>query len=390
MVRVCAHICIFLCFFVIKDTFFVSSFCHFSRTKTTPLYHFQPINSRFTPVTAVFQTHRLSLIASGRTYLFLRAFSFMPVVGNLVVDQDKRASWFSHKAEIAKPYYYKVYLADHDVTTEIAPTERAAQFRFTFPESDSSYVLLDAFDKGSYVKVIPQERTIIGYCRNHRAGVPENFHNYFIAVFDKDFEEVSTWNGWKVQKGSTENKGKHVGAVVRFKTSRGEQVNVRVASSFISPEQAKLNLKRELGDDSFDKTRQKAKDIWNRQLGRIEVTGGTLAQYQNFYTAFYRSLLFPRMFHEIDKDGKIVHYSPYNGKVLPGYMYTDNGFWDTFRAAFPLNALMYPKQNAQMMEGLANTFKESGWLPNQIRTGALLVRMHRIRCQRNDNQAWPF
>ncbi|MCK5642469.1 MAG: GH92 family glycosyl hydrolase, partial [Gammaproteobacteria bacterium] len=297
------------------------------------------------------------------------AFSFMPVVGDLVVDQEKRASWFSHMAEIAKPYYYRVYLADHDVTTEITPTERAAQFRFTFPESDSSYVLLDAFDKGSYVKVIPEERTIIGYCRNYRGGVPENFHNYFIAVFDKDFEEVSTWNNWKVQKDKKENKGKHVGAVVRFKTSKGEQVHVKVASSFISPEQAKLNLKRELANDSFDKTCQKAKDIWNRQLGRIEVTGGTLAQYQNFYTAFYRSLLFPRMFHEIDKDGKVVHYSPYNGKVLPGYMYTDNGFWDTFRAAFPLNALMYPKQNAQMMEGLANTFKESGWLPEWASPG---------------------
>ncbi|MBM4104241.1 MAG: glycoside hydrolase family 92 protein [Planctomycetes bacterium] len=297
------------------------------------------------------------------------AFSFMPVVGKLEVDQEKRASWFSHKAEIAKPYYYRVYLADYDVTTEIAPTERASQFRFTFPESDSSYVLLDAFDNGSYVKVIVAERTIIGYCRNNSGGVPENFHNYFIAVFDKDFDEVSTWNDWKVQKGKTEDKGKHVGAVVRFKTGKGEQVHVKAASSFISHEQAKLNLQRELADDSFDQTCQKAKDVWNHQLKRIEVRGGTLAQYQNFYTAFYRTLLFPRMFHEIDKDGEVVHYSPYNGKVLPGYMYTDNGFWDTFRAAFPLNVLMYPKQNAQMMEGLVNTFKESGWLPEWASPG---------------------
>jgi predicted alpha-1,2-mannosidase len=297
------------------------------------------------------------------------AFSFMPVVGKLEVDQEKRASWFSHKAEIAKPYYYRVYLADYDVTTEIAPTERASQFRFTFPESDSSYVLLDAFDNGSYVKVIVAERTIIGYCRNNSGGVPENFHNYFIAVFDKDFDEVSTWNDWKVQKGKTEDKGKHVGAVVRFKTGKGEQVHVKAASSFISHEQAKLNLQRELADDSFDQTCQKAKEVWNHQLKRIEVRGGTLAQYQNFYTAFYRTLLFPRMFHEIDKDGEVVHYSPYNGKVLPGYMYTDNGFWDTFRAAFPLNVLMYPKQNAQMMEGLVNTFKESGWLPEWASPG---------------------
>lgn len=297
------------------------------------------------------------------------AFSLMPVVGELIVDQEKRASWFSHKAEIARPYYYCVYLADYDVTTEITPTQRAAQFRFTFPESDSSYVLLDAFDEGSYVKVIPKERTIIGFCRNNSGGVPDNFHNYFIAVFDKDFEEVATWNEWKAKKDQTEDKGNHVGAVVRFNTGKGEKIHVKVASSFISPEQAKLNLERELADDSFEQTCQKAKAVWNRELGRIAVGGGTLAQYQNFYTAFYRTLLFPRNLSEIDKDGKVVHYSPYNGKVLPGYMYTDNGFWDTFRAAFPLNTLMYPKQNAQMMEGLVNTFKESGWLPEWASPG---------------------
>lgn len=297
------------------------------------------------------------------------AFSFMPVVGKLVVDQEKRASWFSHKAEISKPYYYSVYLADYDVTTEITPTQRAAQFRFTFPESDNSYVLLDAFNKGSYVKIIPEQRTIIGYCRNNSGGVPENFHNYFVAVFDKDFEEVATWNDWKVNKGNAEDKGEHVGAVVRFKTHKDQQVNVKVASSFISHEQAKLNLVREVGDDDFDVTCKRAKAIWNRELGRIEVSGGTLAQYQNFYTAFYRALLFPRDFSEIDKEGKQVHYSPYNGKVLPGPMYTDNGFWDTFRAVFPFFTLMYPAQNARMMEGLANTFKESGWLPEWASPG---------------------
>ncbi len=297
------------------------------------------------------------------------AFSLFPVTGELKVDQEKRASWFSHMAEIAKPYYYRVYLADHDVTTEITPTQRAAQFRFTFPESDSSYVLLDAFDKGSYVKILPEERTIIGYCRNNSGGVPQNFHNYFIAVFDKDFEEVSTWNDWKVQKDQKEDKGNHVGAVVRFNTRKGEYVHVKVASSFISPEQAKLNLEREVSRDSFDQTCQKAKDIWNEKLGRIEVSGGTLEQYQTFYTALYRALLFPRDFSEIDKDGNVVHYSPYNGKVLPGHMYTDNGFWDTFRAAFPLNTLMFPNKNAEMMEGLANTFKESGWLPEWASPG---------------------
>ncbi|AQT69116.1 putative alpha-1,2-mannosidase [Anaerohalosphaera lusitana] len=296
-------------------------------------------------------------------------FAIMPVVGDLAVRTEERASWFSHKAETARPYYYSAYLADHDVTAELTPTHRAAQFRFTFPKSDKSYVLLDAFPQGSYVKIMPEKRTIIGFCRNNNGGVPDNFHNYFIAVFDKDFEDVATWSDWNVNKGSKEEKGNHVGAVVQFKTEKGEQVNVKIASSFISHEQAKLNMQREVGSDDFDTTREKAKAIWERDLGRIEVKGGTQAQYENFYTAFYRTLLFPRDFTEINVDGEQVHYSPYNGKILPGPMCTDNGFWDTFRAAFPLNALMFPSVNAEFMQGLANTYKESGWLPEWASPG---------------------
>ena len=190
-----------------------------------------------------------------------------------------------------------------------------------------------------------------------------------VSVFDKDFEDVSTWNDWKIQKASTEDKGNHVGAVIQFKTTKGEKVHMKVASSFISPEQAKLNLQREIGDETFDVTCQKAKAGWEHQLGRIEVKGGTVAQKQNFYTAFYRTLLFPRDFSEINKDGLQIHYSPYNGKILPGPMYTDNGFWDTFRSAFPLNTLLFPDKNAEMMQGLVNTLIESGWLPEWASPG---------------------
>ena len=114
-------------------------------------------------------------------------FAIMPVTGKVVFNQDKRASWFSHKAEVAKPNYYRVYPLDHDVVTEITPTERAAMFRFTFPESDNSYVIVDAFDRGSYVKIIPEENKIIGYTTRNSGGVPQNFRNYFVVVFDKPF-----------------------------------------------------------------------------------------------------------------------------------------------------------------------------------------------------------
>lgn len=296
-------------------------------------------------------------------------FAIMPVTGKLKFTQDDRASWYSHKAEIAKPYYYSVYLADADVTTEITPTERAAQFRFTFPRTDSAFVVVDAFDRGSYIKVIPAENKIIGYTTRNSGGVPENFKNYFVIYFEKPFTVAKTWKGNQLVKDTLEYQAGHVGAVVGFKTGKGEKVNLKVASSFISFEQAELNLQRELGKDGFDVTRQKAKDSWNKELGRIQPEGGSVDQMRTFYSCLYRVLLFPRKFYEFDAQNKVMHYSPYNGKVLPGYMFTDNGFWDTFRAVFPFFNMMYPELNSHIMEGLANTYKESGWLPEWASPG---------------------
>ncbi|WJS94076.1 GH92 family glycosyl hydrolase [Flavobacterium johnsoniae] len=288
-------------------------------------------------------------------------FSIMPVTGELKFKEEDRQSWFSHKAETVTPYYYSVYLADHNVTTEITPTERAARFRFTFPETDKSYVVIDAFDKGSYVKIIPYERKIIGYTTKNSGGVPENFKNYFVIIFDKDFQVNSTFSGDALEN-ALEMKADHAGAVIGFKTKAGEKVNAQVASSFISYEQAELNLK-EIGNNNFDQLKEKGKNIWNKELSRIKVDGGTSDQFGTFYSCLYRSLLFPRKFYEYDKNNKVVHYSPYNGKTLSGYMFADTGFWDTFRALYPFLNLMYPELNTQMQEGLSNAFNESGWLP---------------------------
>ena len=298
------------------------------------------------------------------------SFSLMAVTGELKFQEDERASWFSHKAEEARPYFYKTYLADYDVTAEVAPTERAAMFRFTFPENDDSYIVLDAFDKGSMVKIIPEERKIIGYCKNNNGGVPDNFHNYFVAVFDKDFKLNHTWDdNWKLIKDNTDSEGFHVGAIIGFETKLGEEINVKVASSFISLEQAELNLQQEIGKKSFNEVKSEAKSSWENEFQRLLVEDENLDNIRTFYSCLYRLLLFPRKFYEIDKSGQIVHYSPYNGKVLPGYMFTDNGFWDTFRAVFPFFNLMYPELNKQIMEGLANTYKESGWLPEWASPG---------------------
>ena len=290
-------------------------------------------------------------------------FAIMPVTGKIKFRQDDRASWFSHKAEVSKPYYYSVYLADADVTTEITPTERAAQFRFTYPQTDSAFIVVDAFDRGSYIKVLPSERKIIGYSTRNSGGVPENFKNYFVIYIDKPFTVSYTWHDSTLVKDSLEMLHRHAGAIIGFKTTKREKVGLKVASSFIGYEQADLNLKRELANDRFEATMQKAKSTWNKTLGRIVVEGGTIDQVRTFYSCLYRALFFPNKLYELDANDKIVHYSPYNGQVLPGYMFGGTGFWDTFRALYPFLNLVYPSINKEMQEGLVNDYKESGWLP---------------------------
>lgn len=295
-------------------------------------------------------------------------FSILPITGKPEFDQEKRASWFSHKAEIATPYYYRVYLADYDVVAELAPTERACAMRFTYPESDKSFVVVDAFDKGSYVKILPEKQMIVGYTTKNSGGVPGNFKNFFVVKFDKPFTYKAAVADGTVGEGNTEATCNHAGAIIGFQTKRGEAVNVQVASSFISEEQALRNL-GELKDGCFDRIKAEGRKTWNNVLGKIEIEDQNIDHKRTFYSCLYRSVLFPRSFFEYDAQGKVVHYSPYNGKVLPGYMFTDTGFWDTFRCLFPLLNVMYPSMNTKMQEGLVNAYKESGFLPEWASPG---------------------
>ena len=290
-------------------------------------------------------------------------FSLMPITGEAVFDEEKRASWFSHKAEIAKPYYYRVYLADYDITTEIAPTERAAMFRFTFPQEEMSYVVLDAYDRGSYVQIQPEKNRIVGYTTRNSGGVTKDFKNWFIIDFgSRSFDYTSVTDSKEIFTDRKELKDNHTGAIVGFRTGHRDVVTARVASSFISLEQAERNL-NELGKKSFDEIASDGRKIWNDVLGRIQVEGGSEEQMRTFYSCLWRSLHFPRRFYEIDDKGNPIHYSPYNGQILPGYLFADTGVWDTFRCLFPFLNLVYPSMNEQMQAGLVNAYLESGYLP---------------------------
>lgn len=295
-------------------------------------------------------------------------FSVMPVVGLDKIDEEARASWFSHLSEKVTPYYYSVYLADHDVFAEMAPTERAVVMQFTFSESDESAIIIDAFDRGSHARVIPEKNMVVGYTTRNSGGVPDNFRNWFVIVSDTPFNAFDILDNNVPAAGKDAITSKHAGARLRFATSKGQKISLRIASSFISAEQAMENLK-ELGGHDIAEIASAGKNRWNDVLGHIEAEFENVDQARTFYTCLYRSVLFPRKFYEITGDGDIVHYSPYNGEVREGYMYTDTGFWDTFRCLFPLLNLIYPSVNAEIQQGLVNTYLESGFLPEWASPG---------------------
>jgi predicted alpha-1,2-mannosidase len=296
-------------------------------------------------------------------------FSVFATTGSPVFDEKKRESWFSHKAETVKPYHYEVYLADYDVEATFTATERASMFQFTFPENDSSQIIVDAFDGGSYIKVLPEENKVVGYTTKNSGGVPANFKNWFVVQFNKPFDTFYISDNEQLFQDKNELKDLHTGAILQFDTKSEEVIQLNVASSFISLEQAELNLEREIGNKTFAELLEEGKAAWNKELEKIQIQTEKIDNARTFYSSLYRVLLFPRKFYEFNADNEIVHYSPYNGEILPGYMFTDNGFWDTFRAVFPFFTLMYPELNSKIMQGLVNTYKESGWLPEWASPG---------------------
>ncbi len=286
------------------------------------------------------------------------AFSLMPVTSGPIWDENERASWFSHKAETATPYYYSVYLADHDATVEVTPTSHAAHFRITYPQKDTSFLVVDAFPGDSGIEV--GDRRITGFNTNAHGGVAEGFRNWFVIESDTPFTYVRVVSDGETIEGNQVN-SRHSQAIVGFPTKAGQQVTLRVASSFISGEQASQNL-TELSP-TFAETKTAARDAWNKVLGRIEVEDNNIDHLRTFYSCLYRALLFPRDLSEVTPSGERVHYSPHTGKVEKGWFFTDTGFWDTFRSLFPLMNLIYPETSAKVQEGLVNDYLESGFLP---------------------------
>lgn len=289
-------------------------------------------------------------------------FSLMPVTGALKVTEDDRASAFSHANEVARPDYYKVTF-ENKITTEISPTERGAHLRFSFPAKAPAYIVLDGYNGMSGIRIDPAARKITGYVSNGRF-IPGNFKNYFVIVFDQPFEAVGTWENVqnKVFADSLAAEGKGAGAFIRFRS--GVKVEARVASSYISPEQAEQTWQQELGGFSrLEQTRAAANNTWNTLFKRVLVTGGSEKDRATFYSCLFRANLFSHRFYEYNSRKEPYYFSPYDGKVHSGYMYTDNGFWDTFRAQFPLNTILHPTMEGRYMQALLDAQQQCGWFP---------------------------
>ena len=289
-------------------------------------------------------------------------FSLMPVP-ELVVDESKRATPFSHDKEIAKPHYYKVTL-ENGITTEFSPTTRSAHFRFSFPAKGDAFLVLDGYTKTSQVQIDVANHRIIGYVHNG-AFSPKTHKNYFIIQFDKPFVSYGTWENRKntIQKNNLSREGEGIGAYVQF--AKGSKVQAKVSTSYISPEQAEVTMTRELGKhSSVEVTKQAAADVWNQLLNRVLVEGGTEEDMKTFYSCMFRANLFSHKFYEEKEDGSPYYYSPYDEKIHDGYMFTDNGFWDTFRSQFPLTNILHPTMQGQYMQALLDAQEQCGWLPS--------------------------
>lgn len=295
-------------------------------------------------------------------------FSIMPLAGELKVSHKERLVPFSHQQEKSTPYNYSV-IFDNGVQTSLSATSRGAVFEVTFPEKEDQYVVVDAYNGGGSMVIEPGNKLVKGVSRYNNGGVPDNFANYFMVEFSHPVTGYGVYNGDTLLHEQTHVAADYSCAYLKFDVPAGEKLTIRTASSFISPEQAAINFNREVADADVKQIGGKAREQWNNYLGRVEAEGGTDEQLRTFYSCLYRTLLFPREFYEFDSQGNPVYYSPYDGNVHDGYMYTDNGFWDTFRAVHPMFTLLYPEVSERVTQSIINAYNESGFMPEWASPG---------------------
>ncbi|MEP6748300.1 MAG: GH92 family glycosyl hydrolase [Bacteroidota bacterium] len=309
--------------------------------------------------------------------------SVMPQTGDLKVLPQERALKFNHANEVSTPYYYSVVLDAPNgqrIKTEIAAASRCAILQFSFPAADHAHIIVQGIDlnlaltdpsndyierikklKG-YVKINKEKGEITGYNPDRMSAQigPDlpNFKGYFVIQFSKSFKSFGTWDGNNVSASSVEQYGTRMGAYIDFTTHKDEMIQVRIATSFISIEQARKNLDIELKGKDFKALVQSTRAVWQKNLSHIAVSGITEDQKAIFYTALFHTMQFPR---EMSEYGK--YYSAFDDKIHEGNSYTDFSLWDTFRALHPLLIFTQPERINPMVTALLQMYKEGGRLP---------------------------
>lgn len=309
--------------------------------------------------------------------------SVMPQVDELKVLPKDRALAFDHNDEITKPYYYSVLLktpGKQTIKAEIAAASRAAIFRFSFPASEKARIIIQGINlnpelrdesndysdrlkklKG-YININKEKNEITGYNPDRMSAQlgPDlpNFKGYFVIQCDKPIESSGTWDRDSINPSSGEQYGTRMGAYINFKTSEGEKVKLRIASSFLSIEQARENLEKEIPAWDFEKLVSSTHEIWQQNLSRIKIDGVSEDQRSIFYTALFHTMQFPREFSEYGK-----YYSAFDDKIHTGTSYTDYSLWDTHRALHPLLVFTQPERVNDMVTAMLQMYKEGGRLP---------------------------
>lgn len=312
------------------------------QSSSTDSWMFHPADGRFQGFRS---THQLSPWLADYGHAV-----FLPFCGECDVLPEKRSS--SWQVETAKlhPYSLRLVLNRYGAEVELVPSERCAIIKANLRENRRPGFLVEAPGDTGVIRAEALSSTIRFESNASRGGVPKNFTTYYVVRF------AEQWESFDLPQVS-ENRV----ATVRFK--RGGSIEARIATSFISFEQAEKNLDRELGSKPIEEIRAEAQKRWAECFSRIDIEGSSDDQQRIFYSCLYRALLFPRLWHEPDAEGKLNHFSPYNGKVVPGVMYADHGYWDTYRAWYPLMSIVYPDKLAEILQAWVNAYTEGGWLP---------------------------
>ena len=278
----------------------------------------------------------------------------MPTAGKLILNRNEYASVYDHDLEEVHPWHHKIILEDYNISADWTTTERAVIYRFNFDSDKEKNIIFRSNQSAKAHFQFLSKNTLRGWEESKEskqyfyAEINLPFDNY--GLFDKD-EKI-------INADSVTNTG--IGAFFNF-NNIGSAIEIRIGISFIDENQAKENLYKETSNKTFEEIKNESYKIWENQLSKIKVEGGTERQKRIFYTSLYRSM--ERMIN-ISEYGR--YYSGFDKKIHNDEgrpFYVDDWLWDTYRSLHPLMLILNPSQQVDMIQSYVRMYEQSGWLP---------------------------